>query len=415
MDNTIAVSPLRLPQFRWLFASNMAFFFAMGSQGIVRAWLAFDITKSELALGYVTLAVAIPLFFIGPMGGVISDRMDRRNLILLGQTIVMLSELTITLLLILHKLQFWHLITASALMGCIFPFIMPARTAIVVNIVGKLNLGKAIGINMAGTNATRIIGPAAAGYLIDVIGVSNTYIIGVVLYCIGILCMFWVDNSPPPQETKEISIFRSVIDGAVYVQKNRLVLVLLLFGLVPMFLAMPFQNLLVVFSEKIWKVGSRGLGQLSAAGGMGGVIGSVWVASTGNNQHRLGLMMTSMMLFGAFLLGFSFSPNFLLALPFIFVANIFASVFGTLNNTAIQLVIPDHVRGRISSFLMMSFSLPLLGTYPVSAFAEVYGAPLAVGLASILAMIIALLFYISSPSLRQMNLSLKRALIAEES
>jgi len=415
MNDIFVVSPLRLSQFRWLLASNIAFFFAMGSQGIVRAWLAFDLTKSALALGYVTLAIAIPLFFIGPMGGVISDRMDRRNLIILGQIIVLLSELAITILLIFNKLQFWHLISASALMGCVFPFIMPARTAIVVNIVGKLNLSKAIGINMAGTNATRIIGPAIAGYLIDVIGVSNTYITGVVLYGIGILCMFWVDHSPPSQETKERSIFRSILDGAVYVQKNSLVLVLLLFGLVPMFLAMPFQNLLVVFAEKIWDVGSKGLGQLSAAGGLGGVIGSIWVASMRNTQKPLGLMMTSMMVFGIFLLGFSFSPFYLLALPLILIANIFASVFGTLNNTAIQLVIPDHVRGRISSFLMMSFSLPLLGTFPVSAFAEAYGAPLAVGLASVLAMIIALLFYISSTSLRQMNLSLKRALMAEES
>ena len=128
------------------------------------------------------------------------------------------------------------------------------------------------------------------------------------------------------------------------------------------------------------------MGILSAVGGTGGVIGSIWVASMGNAQNRLIWMMASITAFGLFLLAFSFSPYFLLALPFIFFANIFASVFGTLNNTAIQLVIPDHVRGRISSFLMMSFSLPLLGTLPVAALAEVYGAPLAVGTASFLAM-----------------------------
>jgi len=410
MNNSVMISPLRLPQFRWLLSSNIAFFFAMGSQGVVRAWLAFDLTKSELALGYVTLAMAFPLFFIGPMGGVVSDRTDRRNLIMLGQAVILLSELIITILLISKKLQFWHLVSASALMGCVFPFIMPARTAIVVNIVGKLNLSKAIGINMAGTNSTRIIGPAIAGYLIDIIGVSNTYITGVVLYGIGILCMIRVDHSPPSQESKEVTPFRSIMDGLVYVQKNKLVLVLLLVGLVPMFLAMPFQNLLVVFAEKIWDVGSRGLGQLSAAGGMGGVIGSAWVASMGNTRKPLGLMMTSMMVFGSFLLGFSFSPYYLTALPLILIANVFASVFSTLNNTAIQLVIPDNVRGRISSFLMMSFSLPLLGTYPVSAVAQFYGAPIAVGTASILAMMISLVFYAFSQSLRQMNRSIQHAL-----
>jgi len=410
MKPTVTVSPLRSPQFRWLFGSNMAFFFAMGSQGIVRAWLAFKLTESELALGMVMVAIAIPMFFIAPIGGVISDRMDRRNIIILGQGLVLMSELTITTLLLLDKLQFWHLLCGAVLMGCVFPFIMPARTAIVVNIVGKFGLGKAIAINMAGMNTTRIVGPATAGFLIDAIGTSNTYITGVILYAIGILCMFRVENSPSPEKAKRASVARSVIDGFVYVQKNRLVLILLLFGLIPMFLAMPFQNLLVVFADKVWEVGSKGLGILSAVGGAGGVVGSIWVASIGNTSRRLGWMMTSITAFGVFLLGFSFSPYFRLALPFVFTASIFASIFGTMNNTAIQLVIPDHVRGRISSFLMMSFSLPLLGTLPVAALAELYGAPLAVGLASVMAMTIAFLFYAFSPSLRRMNPSVENAM-----
>ena len=407
------ISPLKIPQFRWLFGSNMAFFFAMGSQGVVRAWLAFKLTDSELALGLITMSVAIPMFFIAPIGGVISDRVDRRNLILVGQSLVLINELVVATLLMMDKLQFWHLMTAATIMGCAFPFIMPARAALVVNIVGKLNLGKAIGINMAGMNTTRILGPAAAGLLIDIVGVSNTYLVAVTLYAVGILFMFQVDKFPADAKAREAGVFKSVVEGASYVAKNKLVLVLLLFGLVPMFLAMPFQNLLVVFAEKIWDVGSRGLGLLSALGGFGGVLGSLWVAHVGNSKHRLGWMMTSMMIFGTFLMGFSFSPYFFLALPLIFVANCFASIFGTFNNTAIQLVIPDHVRGRISSFLMMSFSLPMLGTLPVSAVAEIYGAPLAVGGASILAMAVALIFFTFSPALRNMNQSIDKAMVED--
>jgi hypothetical protein len=86
-------------------------------------------------------------------------------------------------------------------------------------------------------------------------------------------------------------------------------------------------------------------------------------------------------------------------------------VYGTLNNTAIQILIPDRVRGRISSFLMMSFSLPLLGTLPMSALAEARGAPLAVSLASVLAIAVALLFYAASPALRHMDAAVRRALL----
>ena len=105
------------------------------------------------------------------------------------------------------------------------------------------------------------------------------------------------------------------------------------------------------------------------------------------------------------------SAWFLLGLPLLFLANIFASVYSTLNNTAIQLVIPDHVRGRISSFLMMSFSLPLLGTLPVSALAEAYGAPVAVAGAAILAMVVAVIFYASSSALRNMDASVRKAML----
>ena len=188
---------------------------------------------------------------------------------------------------------------------------------------------------------------------------------------------------------------------------------LLLFGLVPMFLAMPFQTLLVVFATEVWHEGPNGLGILSALAGTGGVVGSVILAWQGPSNRRLRQMMMSVLLFGSFLLLFSLSPYFLLALPMVFIANIFGSIFSTLNNTAIQLIIPDHVRGRISSFLMMSFSLPLLGTLPMSAVAEVYGAPLAVGASSILAMGVAVIFYAMSPALRNLDRGVRQALEEE--
>ena len=121
-------------------------------------------------------------------------------------------------------------------------------------------------------------------------------------------------------------------------------------------------------------------------------------------------MMVSVVLFGVLLLLFSFCPWFWPAVALVFVANIFASVFQTLNNTAIQLLIPDEVRGRISSFLMMSFSLPLLGTAPISALAEAYGAPLAVGAASLGAVVVALAFWLLSPTLRRLDQDVARSM-----
>jgi len=176
-----------------------------------------------------------------------------------------------------------------------------------------------------------------------------------------------------------------------------------------MFLAMPFQTLLVVFSEEVWHVGPRGLGILHASSGIGAVVGSIWIATRSSGAGRQRMMIISVMLFGTFLAIFCASPWFGPAVFLVFLANIFASTFSTLNNVAIQLVIPDAVRGRISSFLMMSVSVPLLGNLPVAALAQEFGAPMAVGGAAVGAVFAALALYAGSPDLRNLDDHVRRA------
>lgn len=394
-------------EFKWLMVSNIGFFFAMQSQMVMRAWLAYKLTDSELALGLVMFAVAVPMFFLSPFGGMMADRKDRRSLIMIGQAAVLSVDLLILVLLQTDNLEFWHLLCSAAIIGCAFPFIMPARNAIVVNVVGKSYLERAMAINMGGVNVCRVLGPAAAGILIDHVGVSNAYIVGVVSYALGLLFLTRVSKSKPATDEKRLSPMDSIVEGFVYIKNNRLVLVLLMFGLVPMLLAMPLQNLLVVFAEKVWFVGARGFGFLGASFGIGGILGAVWVAVTKNTYGHLKRMMISVIAFGVTLFFFAISPSFLLGLLLAFLANAFMSVFNTLNNTSIQLLIPDHVRGRITSFLMMSFSFPLLGTLPLAAIAEAYGAPFAVGLASILVIVISVFFLALSTELRQMDKNVK--------
>jgi MFS family permease len=202
----------------------------------------------------------------------------------------------------------------------------------------------------------------------------------------------------------------NLMEGVAYLRGDRLVLVLLFFGVIPMFLIMPFQNLLVLFAEDVWHVGATGLGTLGAVAGTGGLVGAVLVAWRSNAARRLRVMLSAVFGFGVFLIGFALSPWYLLALPLLFLGNIFANLYGTLNNTAIQVLIPDHVRGRVSSFLMMSFSLPLLGTLPVSAFAQAVGAPLAISLAAFMAVLIAFAFYLFSRPLRSLDERMENAL-----
>jgi MFS family permease len=366
--------------------------------------------ESPLALGVVSAAVAIPMLVLAPFGGVLADRMERRNLIIWAQALAISSELVILVLLLSDRLQFWHLVMSAGMMGCAFPLIMPARQAIVVTLVGKRGLGSAVALNMSGVNMTRVLGPAIAGFMIPIVAIEGVYMMNLSLYVMALLVMTRVRRVPPPLEAKASSIGENLVAGFRYVWSNRLILILLVYGLVPLFLAMPFQTLLVVFAEDVWEVGSAGLGILNAAAGIGAVGGSAYIARRDGSAGRLRLMMLSAIAFGGLLAGFSASPWFWPAVGLVFVANIFGSMFGTLNNTAIQLLIPDNIRGRISSFLMMSFSLPLLGTLPVTALAQRLGAPMAVGISSLLAVVAAILFYLVSRDLRKLDARVRHAM-----
>jgi predicted MFS family arabinose efflux permease len=394
---------LRGGTYRWLFVSNMAFFLAMQSQALVRGFLAFRLTGSEFALGSVSFAVAVPMLLVSPLGGVLADRVDRRRIIMAAQGLVLVSETTVLVLYVTGHLQFWHLVGAAFVMGCVFPLMMPARQAIVANVVGRERLSSAIALNMTGVNTARVVGPALGGVLILGDDVRLAYVAGIAMYVTALLCMWKIGPLHPQGGARNSPMWSNVVEGFGYLRRNRLVGLLLLFGLLPMFLAMPFQQLLPAFAQKVWPVGSKGLGLLSAFVGLGGVAGSLWVAWRSGGARRLRWQLGSMIAFGALLVAFCWTPHFPSALFLVFLANVFASVFGTVNSTAIQLLIPDEVRGRVSSFLMMSFSLPLLGVLPIGYLAQEIGVQQAVSIAALLATALALLFFLLSPTLRGMD------------
>ena len=393
----------RVAAYRWLFTSNIAFFLAMQSQALVRGFLAFKLTGSEFALGGVSFAVAAPMLLVSPIGGVLADRIDRRRLIMAAQGVVLASESTVLWLYVTERLAVWHLLASALVMGSAFPLMMPARQAIVANLVGRERLAGAIALNMTGMNTARVVGPALGGVLIVGDDVRLAYCVGIAIYAAAFLCLLKIAPARPPDSARRSSLWSNLVAGFSYLIGNRLVALLLLFGLLPMFLAMPFQQLLPAFAEKVWPVGSTGLGLLSAMAGLGGVAGSLFVAWRGDAGRRLRLQLGCLLAFCTLLAAFCWTPSFWPALAVLFLANLFASVFGTLNSTAIQLLIPDEVRGRVSSFLMMSFSLPLLGVLPISYAARELGVQIAVSGAALLAVAVAAVFCAASPTLRGMD------------
>ncbi|MGH2603828.1 MAG: MFS transporter, partial [Dehalococcoidia bacterium] len=359
------------PAYARYFWATLAFFFAMQMQMLLRGYLIYDLTGDALALGLISVTFAAPMLVLAPVAGVVADRFDRRMIIIVSQSVGLALTALTTVLILMDTIAYWQLLVISLFSAGTMVFNMPARQAMVPALVGPERLMNAIALTSGSMNLCRIVAPATAGLLVAPLGVGGSYIVTMVFTLIAVL-LFVGMPSPGPAESRKRSFFGDMVDGVRYIKGNRLLLILLLIGTIPMLLAMPHQNLLPVFAEDVWSVGAVGLGLLQTMAGIGGLAGAVVAANLGSMRRPGWLMMASMVLFGAFITFFALSPGFGLALGLILIAEMFAMVGMTVNNTIIQSTIPDAVRGRVMSLMMMTFGITPLGTLPAGWVAREY-------------------------------------------
>ncbi len=378
---------------------------------LTRTIIAWDLTGAATSLAYINLVVAIPMIFASLVGGAITDRVERRQLVIVGQGLILANEIFILTMLLSDRLEFWHLLCTAFVAGCAFPFIMPARMAITATVVGPEKLQSGMAFSSGVMNLSRVIGPAIMGVVVGQYSAIAAYMLSTVLYGSAILCMLGVNRSHSNSSDKpKEKLLADIIEGFSYIRGNRPVLLCLVFGLVPMLLAMPFQSILVMLAEQQWGVGESGLGTLMAVGGIGGVLGSIWILRRGDNAQRLKLMLGSTVAFGVLLAIFVELPNFYLALIPLLLANMCVSASQTVNNAAVQILVDDSVRGRMSSFMMLSFALTPIGVFPLAIAADKIGAANALFGACLLLIATVAAFYLLSPTLRNLDNNIKSSM-----
>ena len=388
--------------FRWLVSSLGTFFLAMQGQLVVRSLLAFELTGSTMALAMINLVIATPMSLGLLFSGAIIDRVERRGLTIISQTVVLINELIVLILLMMGVLEFWHLLATAFVLGINFPFLMPTRTAMIYSLVGREKLGNAMALQATSLNVARILGPAGMGLLIPLITMEGAYLVSITLYGFSILAMLKLPKSYPENKERK-GFLEDVTYSFKYVANNRAILLCLIFGLFPMLLALPIISFLVVFTESVWGVSETALGVMMGSVGVGGIIGSLLVARLGDTMKRARVMMYAAIVFAIFLSGFSISPYYLLALPLLLASNIFANMSQTLNQTLVQLLADNEVRGRMSSLMMLTVGLTPLGVLPVAYFAEIYGIANTMFVACIMLVLVVIAFFSLSSTLRNLD------------
>lgn len=388
--------------FRWLMGSHMTFFLAMQGQFLVRSLLAWELTDSELALAYINLVIAVPMVIGSLVGGAVIDRVERKKLTIIAQSLTLVNEIVVITLLLMGKLEFWHLLVTSGVIGIMFPFVMPTRIAMIFPLVGRKHIGNAMALQAGALSLARVLGPALSGILVAMFSIQAACIVSIGLYLFSIIFMFKLEPCYPEAREKK-SLFADMAYSFSYVAKHRAILLCLIFGLLPMLLVLPVYSLLVVFADDVWQVGESGLGMLMGTLGVGGIIGTFWVAKIGDNIKRTKTMVISAFIFAVLLAAFSISPSFLLALGLLLLANVFSNISQTINNTIVQLLAHDEVRGRMSSLVMLSLGLTPLGVFPIAIASEKYGITVTVFCSCLLLIFIILAFFFLSPTLKNLD------------
>ncbi|MPZ98969.1 MAG: MFS transporter [Dehalococcoidia bacterium] len=373
---------LKERDYAWFFAGNLTFFMGMQMQFILRGFLAYDLTDRASALGIIAATMSLPMLLAAPFGGVVADRVNKRTLLIVTQSAAAIASVVTAVLIITELIEFWHLIVISLITALVFSFNMPARQALVPLLVPQHKLMNAISLQMGGMNLTRIIAPAIAGVLIAPIGLGWVYLITFFFFAVATASEFKLPAHGMRADRQSSAFMDDFTGGFRYIRADAMLTLLIGASLLVPLFGFPVQQMLPVFAEDVFDRGPTGLGMLAAASGAGGLVGAIISANMDAQPRKGMLMLVGGIIMAIFLAAFALSPNFLLALLFLAIANIGQMLFMATNNTVIQSGLPEEVRGRVMSVMMMSFGMMPLGVIPITLAADAIGAPAAIAISS---------------------------------
>ncbi|MDQ5986877.1 MAG: Enterobactin exporter EntS [Syntrophus sp. SKADARSKE-3] len=352
---------LRSRNYRLFFGGQCISLIGTWMQQIAVSWMVYRLTNSVFLLGIVSFATQIPTFVFSPFAGVLTDRWDRYRILLVTQSLSMLQALLLAIFILSHTVTIWHIVVISLFLGCVNALDLPTRQSFVmVMIENKEDLGNAIALNSAMFNASRLAGPAIAGILISMVGEGWCILLNAISYLAVIAALMCMKISIVRPEKKNTNIVQELKEGFVYAYGFTPIRAILLLLALTSMMGVPYVVLLPPFAKDILHGGSQTLGFLMSAAGAGALVGVVFLASKRSVLGLGKILGLSSGLFGASLIGFSFSRIIWISLAFMFTTGMGLMVMIAAGNTLLQTIVDDDKRGRIMSF----FGVAVIGVVP---------------------------------------------------
>lgn len=394
-DPLRAFRSLRQRNFRLFWFGQMISLVGTFMQSIGQAWLVLQLTHNALQIGIVGALQALGLLLFSLFGGVFADRWPKRRILLVTQSLAMLQALALWRLIDTGAIQLWHLYILAALLGLTNSLDLPTRQAFVVEMVGREDLPNAVALNSSLANLTRIIGPSLGGVIIAISSVKSLFLLNGLSYVAVLLGLalirpreLHITPQPQVEPGKRTSVWHSLREGFAYIWATPTVaLLIVVVGLVLLF-GSNFNVILPLFATDVLRAGSTGFGFLSGAFSVGSLLAALWLAWSGRRPTARGVLVSAALfcLLEAF---FALSSNYPLSLALIASVGCAESAFAQFAFMLLQMVAPDHLRGRVMSVTILFFdgSVPL-GYLLTGWLATRFGAPNALLICVALALVV---------------------------
>lgn len=382
---------LRHRNFRLYFGGQLVSNAGTWMQIIAQGWLVYQLTHSDLTLGLVGFAAALPSLVVTPWAGVVVDRMPRRGLLLMTQSGAMLLAFVLAGLTFAGIVREWHIVLLAAGLGIVNSFDAPARQAFVVDMVGREDLPNGIALNSVMFNSARVVGPAIGGLLLAAVGAAWCFAINGLSFLAVIISLGIMQFKPVTPRRHSESPLRQMLNGIRYVASRPELSGLLLLSLCFSVFGITYATVLPAFVERVLRSGASVYGWLTTCTGLGAVVGALLIAHHRGTHWRGKWLVAASIGFPLVLGAFSFVP--LLAGSYVLAFGLglgFMTEF-TMINTLLQTGVEDAFRGRVMALYTLTFfGIAPFGNLAIGALSDRVGISYAMALFALLSLVLSM-------------------------
>lgn len=396
-----ATRALRHRDYRFFFTAALLANMGGWLAGMARGYYTYEVTGSAALLGTMAFFQTVPILVLIPFAGVLVDRLPRKPLLISTQTVFVLTSAATAILLATHTLQIWHLMLIAVIDGLASAFNAPAWQSLTVELVGPDDLMNAVALNSIQFNVGRILGGLASGVLYDLLGAKWCFGLDSLFLLAGIASLAQVRMRPPSLKAARTGPYLNFVAGTRYLKRHADLIALVCMSASVTVFALPYLMMLPVFARTILHGTARTQSYLLAAVGIGALMAAFLQAIERDDSGRGRLMLWSQVVLATCIGIFAQSQHLPLSLVALVGCGAAMVGFATTANTTMQLLVPDHMRGRLMGvFLLAAFGLTPIGALLMGFIAQKASAPTALTAGAVACGALAIFVAIRFPRVR---------------